>query len=114
MKRYIMWLLGLLILSACTNDEYLAQRTEVEEGIPTVVKLSVAIPMSGKIETKAFSDSGVADLYVFSFKKDDDEFITIERYTLEESIANIWNGEICDSKTIAGILAYKEYLSNKN
>ena len=39
MKRYIMWLLGLLILSACTNDEYLAQRTEVEEGIPTVVRL---------------------------------------------------------------------------
>ena len=81
MKRYIMWLLGLLILSACTNDEYLTQRTEVEEGIPTVVKLSVAIPMSGKIETKAFSDSGVADLYVFSFKKDNDEFITAQKYT---------------------------------
>ena len=76
-----MFLLGLLILSACTNDEYLAQRTEVEEGIPTVVKLSVAIPMSGKIETKAFSDSGVADLYVFSFKKDNDEFITAQKYT---------------------------------
>ena len=76
-----MFLLGLLILSACTNDEYLAQRTEVEEGIPTVVKLSVTIPMSGKIETKAFSDSGVADLYVFSFKKDNDEFITAQKYT---------------------------------
>ena len=76
-----MFLLGLLILSACTNDEYLAQRTEVEEGIPTVVKLSVTIPMSGKIETKAFSDSGVADLYVFSFKKDNDEFIIAQKYT---------------------------------
>lgn len=81
MKQLIMFLLGLLILSACTNDEYLAQRTEVEEGIPTVVKLSVTIPMSGKIETKAFSDSGVADLYVFSFKKDNDEFITAQKYT---------------------------------
>lgn len=81
MKQYIMFLLGLLILSACTNDEYLAQRTEVEEGIPTVVKLSVTIPMSGKIETKAFSDSGVADLYVFSFKKDNDEFIIAQKYT---------------------------------
>ncbi len=81
MKQYIMFLLGLLILSACTNDEYLAQRTEVEEGIPTVVKLSVTIPMSGKIETKAFSDSGVADLYVFSFKKDNDEFIHDQKYT---------------------------------
>ena len=76
-----MFLLGLLILSACTNDEYLAQRTEVEEGIPTVVKLSVTIHMSVKIETKAFSDSGVADLYVFSFKKDNDEFITAQKYT---------------------------------
>lgn len=37
--------------------------------------------MSGKIETKAFSDSGVADLYVFSFKKDNDEFITAQKYT---------------------------------
>lgn len=81
MKQYIMFLLGLLILSACTNDEYLAQRTEVEEGIPTVVKLSVTIPMSGKIETKAFSSIGVADLYVFSFKKDNDEFITAQKYT---------------------------------
>ena len=85
MKQYIMFLLGLLILSACTNDEYLAQRTEVEEGIPTVVKLSVTIPMSGKIETKAFSDSGVADLYVFSFKKDNDEFITAQKSTISFS-----------------------------
>lgn len=45
------------------------------------MKLSVTIPMSGKIETKAFSDSGVADLYVFSFKKDNDEFITAQKYT---------------------------------
>ena len=41
MKRYIIFLLGLLILGACANDEYLTQRTEVKEGIPTVVKLSV-------------------------------------------------------------------------
>ena len=94
MKQYIMFLLGLLILSACTNDEYLAQRTEVEEGIPTVVKLSVTIPMSGKIETKAFSDSGVADLYVFSFKKDNDEFITAQKYTeLSGSTISTLSGE---------------------
>lgn len=47
------------------------------------------------------------------FNMDDDEFITIERYTLDESIAKIWNGEICDSKTISGILAYKEYINGK-
>lgn len=37
---------------------------------------------------------------------DDDEFINIERYTVEECIAKIYNGEICDSKTVAAILAY--------
>lgn len=33
MKQYIMFLLGLLILSACTNDEYLAQRRSEEHHV---------------------------------------------------------------------------------
>jgi ADP-ribose pyrophosphatase len=37
---------------------------------------------------------------------DEDEFINIERYTLEESINKIYSGEICDSKTIAAVFAY--------
>lgn len=48
-----------------------------------------------------------------NFNMDDDEFITNERYTIEESIELIHNGVICDSKTITAIFAYKEYLSNK-
>ncbi|HKL79454.1 MAG TPA: NUDIX hydrolase [Mobilitalea sp.] len=38
---------------------------------------------------------------------DDDEFIFIERHTLEELTAMIFDGTIMDAKTIAGILAYK-------
>lgn len=49
-----------------------------------------------------------------SFNMDDDEFITIERYSLEESIDMIYKNEICDSKTIAAVFAYKDYLSSKN
>ena len=44
---------------------------------------------------------------------DPDEFIEIERYSLEEAIKMIFNGEIKDVKTMAGIFAYKEYLSYK-
>ena len=55
-------------MGACANDEYLTQRTEVKEGIPTVVKLSVGAGISDQIETKSFLDSDVSDLYVFSFK----------------------------------------------
>lgn len=38
---------------------------------------------------------------------DEDEFVNVERYTLEEIIAMILEGKIEDSKTVAGIFAYK-------
>lgn len=47
------------------------------------------------------------------FNMDDDEFITLERYSLEESIEMIYKGEICDSKTIAAVFAYKDHISKK-
>lgn len=39
---------------------------------------------------------------------DEDEFVTIERYELEELVSMIMNGTIKDAKTIAGIFAYRE------
>lgn len=47
------------------------------------------------------------------FNMDDDEFITTERYTVDESIDLIYKNEICDSKTIAAIFAYKNYTEKK-
>lgn len=43
---------------------------------------------------------------------DEDEFVTVERYSLEESVQLIVNGTIKDSKTIAGIFAAKQLLEN--
>lgn len=37
---------------------------------------------------------------------DEDEFLEIERYTLEEALDMIYNGIIVDSKTIAAVLFY--------
>lgn len=53
------------------------------------------------------------DLVKGEFHMDADEFITIERYSLDESIDLIEKGEICDSKTIAAILAYKNHIQQK-
>ena len=39
---------------------------------------------------------------------DDNEFITIEAFSLEELVRLVMSGEIRDSKTIAAIFAYKE------
>lgn len=39
---------------------------------------------------------------------DENEYVTVERYFLEELIEKVMNGEISDSKTVAGLFAYKE------
>ena len=45
---------------------------------------------------------------------DEDEFINLEAYTVEELIDMIFAGTLQDAKSIAAILAYKEkYLQQK-
>lgn len=39
---------------------------------------------------------------------DDDEFIDVEEYTVEDLCSMIYDGKIQDSKTIAAVLAYKD------
>ncbi len=38
---------------------------------------------------------------------DEDEFVTVEKYTVDELVQLIFNGTIEDAKTISAILAYK-------
>ena len=44
---------------------------------------------------------------------DEDEYIDIITYPLQEAIEMIFTGAIKDNKTIVGLLAAKEYLQNK-
>ncbi len=44
---------------------------------------------------------------------DENEYVTIERYSLDELIAKIMAGEISDSKTVAGLFAYQELKNRK-
>lgn len=39
---------------------------------------------------------------------DEDEYVDVKAYAVEELLDKIWKGEIQDSKTVAAILAYKE------
>lgn len=43
---------------------------------------------------------------------DEEEFISLERYTFEEAVEMIFDGRIKDSKTIAGILGAKQLLES--
>ncbi len=42
---------------------------------------------------------------------DEDEFVEVERYSLDELVDMIFSGELVDNKTISSILMYKESLS---
>lgn len=44
---------------------------------------------------------------------DEDEYVQVAAYTVEELTAKIYAGEIQDSKTVAAILAYKDKYLNK-
>jgi ADP-ribose pyrophosphatase len=47
------------------------------------------------------------DLILSEQNLDEDEYVTIEKYSLEQLVDYIFTGVIDDAKTIAGILAYK-------
>ncbi len=62
--------------------------------------------------TVAFSNEKIGIYYTTGIEPskqnlDEDEFVTVERHSLEEIIQMILNGKIVDAKTIAGILAYQ-------
>lgn len=62
--------------------------------------------------TVAFSNEKIGIYYTTGIKPskqnlDEDEFVSIEKHSLEEITNLIFNGAIKDAKTIAGILAYK-------
>ena len=48
------------------------------------------------------------DLVPSKQKFDEDEYLEVKAFTLDELVGMILSGEICDSKTAAGILVYKE------
>lgn len=67
--------------------------------------------------TVAFSNEKIAIYYTSGIKPskqhlDDDEFVTIEKYTIDELTEKIFKGEIKDAKTVAGILALRTKLAN--
>lgn len=62
--------------------------------------------------TVAFSNEKICIYYTNDITKskqnlDDDEFVTIERHSIDEICSMIFDGTIQDAKTIAGIMAYK-------
>jgi len=74
---------------------------------------------AGKVEhlldlytTVAFSNEKIGiyyttDLIKTSQSLDEDEYVNVEKYTMDELVQKIFSGEIKDAKTIAALLAFK-------
>lgn len=65
--------------------------------------------------TVAFSNEKIAIFYTSNVVPtrqhlDEDEFVSVERHSIEELTAMIFNGDITDAKTVAGLMALKDRL----
>ncbi|MFA9463693.1 MAG: NUDIX hydrolase [Velocimicrobium sp.] len=83
---------------------------ELEE--ETGYKTIDALPLIELFTTVAFCNEKIGIYYTEHLipskqNLDEDEFVTIERYSLNELIDMILNGTIEDAKTISAILTYK-------
>ena len=68
--------------------------------------------------TVAFCSEGI-DIYLATGLKsyesqhlDEDEFVDVDAYSLEELVQMIYNGKIEDAKTICAIMTYKSWLAD--
>lgn len=92
-----------------------AARELTEETGYTAEKIE---PLISIYTTVAFCNEKI-DIYVATGltpgkqNLDEDEYVDVKAYTLEELIQKILSGEIQDSKTVSAILAYKEKYINK-
>lgn len=94
------------------EDPYNAAMRELEEETgytcEKLVKLTEIYPTPG------YCNEVIHIYYADNLKKgtqnlDEDEFLSVEEYTMEELLEKIKNGEIIDSKTIVAILTGKEF-----
>jgi len=93
----------------CAYRELEEETGYKSENLEHLIRIVTAIAYCNE-----FIDVYVArDLKPTAQRLDEDEFIDVEAYTLEELQEKIFNFEIQDSKTIASIMAYANKYGNK-
>ncbi len=98
------------------EDRMLAAVRELEE--ETGYRAGTVKHLLDLYTTVAFCNELISIYYteeIYPSKQhlDEDEFVEVERHSVEELVQMILNGTIQDSKTIAAILAYKEVRDQK-
>ncbi len=98
------------------EDFTVCAKREAEEETGIIVGelkyISTVYPLTAFVGEKTNVYIGFADGYGEK-KPDFEEFINVERITLEEALDMIAKGVIVDSKTIIAVFAYKNITDNK-
>ena len=99
-----------------TDPEACARRELTEE---TGFAAGRLIKLTDMVSAIGFSDEilhiyAAEDLIAGETDFDDEEFITVEKYPLNDAIDMIHSGEIFDSKTIAALLLYDRVRGGRN
>lgn len=97
------------VLDDCEVPELCVKRELEEETGKKAGRLEFLCEM---YPTVGFCNEVISLFFAFELtdgqqKLDEDEFIELESYTLEQALEMIANGEIKDGKTIAALFAYK-------
>lgn len=87
----------------CASRELEEETGYKSDNITFLTKMYTAIGFSNEMLYIYLAEN----LEVGKQNFDTDEFMTIEKYTLDEAVNMIYTGDIKDSKTIVGILMYK-------
>ena len=80
--------------------DFIGRLTRSGRGATTVRRIHATL-------RSALSDALARDLIESRLAHDADEFLEVERYTLDEVQAMILRGEICDAKSVSALMIYR-------
>ncbi|HHT87856.1 MAG TPA: NUDIX hydrolase [Clostridiales bacterium] len=88
---------------ACAIRECEEETGYIPNNVKHLIDVHTTVAFSNELIKVYYSN----DLTPSKQNLDEDEYMDVKRYCLDELISMIYSGKITDAKTIAGLLAYK-------
>lgn len=94
---------------SCAIRECEEETGYIPNNVRHLIDVHTTVAFSNELIKVYYSD----DLTPSKQKLDDDEYMDVKPYSLDELVAMIYSGKITDAKTIAALLAYKTKIESK-
>ena len=87
----------------CAIRECSEETGYIPNNVKHLIDIHTTVAFSNELIKVYYSN----DLTPSKQNLDEDEFVDVKKYSLEELVSMIYSGKITDAKTIAALLAYK-------